>query len=267
MAGDWIKIEKATARKPEVLRIAELLSVHVDHAFGLCVRFWAWCDDHMTDGHALVLELSTLDLTFGHSGFTSALVSVGWLRVRNGCLEVPNFERHLSESAKTRALWSTRKRQQRAKNVSPNCPTKSETREEKRRVVQTPKSPCESQGDFSCFASAWQTWERLQANKLTPERLGEQRAQLATLTEADAIASIRDAVARGGRRLKIPKPAKPEVDGKLFVDRRQQAETLRASVVREGRKRGLNDDQIAAAVRRTLAEKGFSEADLSEATE
>jgi len=30
MAGDWIKIEKATARKPEILRMSELLSVTPD---------------------------------------------------------------------------------------------------------------------------------------------------------------------------------------------------------------------------------------------
>lgn len=30
MAGDWIKVEKATARKPEVLRLADLLQVHPD---------------------------------------------------------------------------------------------------------------------------------------------------------------------------------------------------------------------------------------------
>lgn len=52
MAGDWIKVEKATSRKPEVLRIAAALGVHPDHAFGLCFRFWCWCDDHLKSANA-----------------------------------------------------------------------------------------------------------------------------------------------------------------------------------------------------------------------
>jgi hypothetical protein len=39
MAGDWIKVEKATPAKPEVLSISEILGVHPVHAFGLCVKF------------------------------------------------------------------------------------------------------------------------------------------------------------------------------------------------------------------------------------
>jgi hypothetical protein len=118
MAGDWIKVEKVTARKPEVMALADSLSIHVDHAFGLCVRFWSWCDDQMTDGHALRVTNVTLDSAFGHAGFADALVKVGWLRVRNGSLEVPNFDRHLSESAKKRALSGSRKQKQRAKEVT-----------------------------------------------------------------------------------------------------------------------------------------------------
>lgn len=130
MAGDWIKVEKATARKPEVLRIADILGVHPDHAFAMCVRFWFWCDDQMTDGHAFRVTNVTLDFVIGHAGFSSALISVGWLRVRDGSLEVPNFDRHLSESAKNRVLSCERKKNQRSKASRLNR-DKSVTREEK----------------------------------------------------------------------------------------------------------------------------------------
>ncbi len=136
MAGDWIKVEKATPQKPEVMAIADELGIHVDHAFGLCFRFWSWCDDQMTDGHARRVTNVTLDAVFGHAGFATALVNVGWLRVREGSLEVPNFDRHLSESAKNRALSGSRKRKQRGKDVTETsrCERdKSVTREEKRR--------------------------------------------------------------------------------------------------------------------------------------
>ena len=136
MAGDWIKVEKSTPRKPEVMAIADELGIHIDHAFGLCFRFWCWCDDQMTDGHAQSVTNVTLDSSFGHAGFATALVKVGWLRVRNGSLEVPNFDRHLSESAKNRALSGMRKAKQRSEMVpkmSRSERDKSVTREEKRR--------------------------------------------------------------------------------------------------------------------------------------
>lgn len=147
MAGDWIKIEKATARKPEVLQLADILQIHPDHAFGLCVRFWGWCDDQMTIGHAPRVTNVTLDAVFGHAGFVTALITVGWLRVRDGSLEVPNFDRHLSDSAKNRALSGERKKKQRAgvTEMSRSKRDKSVTREEKRREESISFSYSETQ--------------------------------------------------------------------------------------------------------------------------
>lgn len=108
MASEWIKVEKITARKPEVLRIAAALKIHPDHAFGLCIRFWFWCDDHLLSGNAAGVTTDDVDLLLDRSGFAEALISVGWLRVREGSLEVPNFDRHLSQSSKTRALTAAR---------------------------------------------------------------------------------------------------------------------------------------------------------------
>lgn len=137
MAGDWIKVEKATPGKPEVMAVADELGIHVAHAFGLCVQFWMWCDDQMTDGHARRVTNVTLDAHFGHAGFATALVNVGWLRVRQGSLEVPNFDRHLSESAKNRALSGRRQQKRRGNIVTEMSRSKRDecvTREEKRRV-------------------------------------------------------------------------------------------------------------------------------------
>jgi hypothetical protein len=140
MAGDWIKVEKATARKFEVLRIAEHLAVHPDHAFGLCVRFWFWCDDNMTDGHAPSVTNVTLDSVIGHAGFTDALIKVDWLRVRHGSLEVPNFDRHLSESAKNRSLSAERKRKQRHATVTVSAGQKRDQRREEKSTNKETKA-------------------------------------------------------------------------------------------------------------------------------
>lgn len=118
MAGDWMKIEKATARKPEVIRLAVALSIRPDEAFGLCFRFWAWCDDQVSDGKIRGFTEDLIDATVDRPGFASALVSVGWLQAREGSLVIPNFDRHLSHSAKTRAEASIRKKKERSKAVT-----------------------------------------------------------------------------------------------------------------------------------------------------
>lgn len=114
--SDWIKVEKATLHKPEVLALSEALNIHPVHAFGLCVKFWMWCDDQILDGNARGVTKVTLDFVIGHTGMTDALLKVGWLRDRSGSLEIPHFDRHLSEGAKTRALTKERVRKTKAKS-------------------------------------------------------------------------------------------------------------------------------------------------------
>jgi len=115
MAQEWIKVEKATARKPEVLRISSALNIHPDHAFGLCVRFWCWCDDQCDIGHACGVTLVTLDLILGHTGFATQLVKAGWLNETDDGISIPHFEYHLSQSSKTRAQSAIRKERSRSK--------------------------------------------------------------------------------------------------------------------------------------------------------
>ncbi len=132
MAGDWIKVEKVTARKPEILRIAAELKIHPDQAFGLCFRFWVWCDDNLEVGNANGVTESMLDALLERDGIATALLNVGWLRVRNGSLEVPNFDRHLSENAKKRGLSQARTAKSRSRNRNAISVTEALQREEKR---------------------------------------------------------------------------------------------------------------------------------------
>lgn len=119
MAENWIKVEKVTPGKPEVLGVAAELGLHPQHAFGLCVMFWMWCDDQMESGNAPRVTTLVLDSYFGCVGFSSALVNVGWLQVRNGSLVVPNFDRHLSSNAKKRALTAERVKKHKEAKVTP----------------------------------------------------------------------------------------------------------------------------------------------------
>jgi len=107
MAGDWLKIEKATARKPEVCGIAGELGISLDEAFGICFRFWCWVDDNFTTNAASVSETS-IDALVGRSGFAAAMKKVGWLHSDEQGIKIPNFERHLSKGAKTRGQTAKR---------------------------------------------------------------------------------------------------------------------------------------------------------------
>lgn len=116
MAGDWIKLEKDTIGKPEISRLYKILGVTREHAFGLCIRFWIWCDSHLTDGFLEGQGTIDIDDEVRHEGFAAALIEVGWLLHGEGILSVPNFERHLSKSAKRRGEAARSMSKMRAKN-------------------------------------------------------------------------------------------------------------------------------------------------------
>lgn len=144
MAGDWIKVEKSTCYKPEILRIAGDLGVHPDHAFGLCIRFWSWCDDQLENGDIACVTEDMLDALFGRTGFAKSLIKVDWLRVRSGSLEVPNFDRHLSESAKKRSVSRESSKKHRSSkrdtNGDKNVTTRGHQRREEKRRESNKKS-------------------------------------------------------------------------------------------------------------------------------
>lgn len=133
MAGDFVMVQFATPRKPEVLRLASLLNIEPPHAFGLCVMAWMWFDEQTEDGRASGATELMLDAVVGRSGFSRALRDVGWLQVREGSLVVPNFDRLMGESAKKRAKNTVRQQELRREKLSRNSRDKSATKEEKRK--------------------------------------------------------------------------------------------------------------------------------------
>ena len=145
MAGDWIPMQKATASKPEILRIASILKCSVGDAFLGCFKFWCWCDDQLVDGNARGVTAEMLDAILGSPGLCKALVEVDWLQARSGSLVVPHFDRHLSESAKKRALSGKRVAAHRAKTC--NAPSVTEALPQKR-TEENRTSNKESNGRF-----------------------------------------------------------------------------------------------------------------------
>lgn len=156
MAGDWIKVERATPDKPEVVKLAEILHMDdPDFVLGKLWRFWAWADANTQDG-ILKTKYAHIDRVVYCPGFARGLVSVGWLQGREGALVIPNFDRHNGNSSKARALEAEAKRIRRSlKDQSDNasdivsdksptpCPTvvRHNVRPEKRREEDNATTP------------------------------------------------------------------------------------------------------------------------------
>lgn len=152
MAIPWIKIETSLPHKPEVMRMAARLGISEYAVVGHLVAFWGWCDANLTGQCPKFFgTVSGLDRISGCDGFADAMVEAGWLACSDGQYGIPHFDRHLDQSAKTRAFDAERKRKQRGKrdNVPDSvghCPKKTVTRgEEIRGDIEKTHAPGESQ--------------------------------------------------------------------------------------------------------------------------
>jgi len=131
MAIPWIKIETSLPRKPEVMRLAELLDIDEFAVVGHLVCFWSWVDENVSPECPSVSGTKRgLDRVAGRDGFTTAMIEVGWLVMEDGKVSIPHLEYHLSSGAKTRAFEQRKKADQRKQGqTSGKCPDKSGTNE------------------------------------------------------------------------------------------------------------------------------------------
>lgn len=132
MAGDWIKVQKDTPDKPEVLAIASRMGLDPDAVVGKLIRIWSWFDTHTIDGNALSVTFSFLDRLTGVTGFAEQVALVGWLEQNGQSLSLPNFGNHNGETAKKRSLGKNRAEKHRS-NAGSNAQSVTKTSPEKRR--------------------------------------------------------------------------------------------------------------------------------------
>lgn len=110
----WIKVEHSLPGKPKVMELAELLGVEADTVVGHLIRFWIWVDQNVSRNcPGFGGTKAGLDREAGRTGFCDAMIEVGWLVQKDGRFEIPDFDDHLSQSAKTRADEAKRKQNQR----------------------------------------------------------------------------------------------------------------------------------------------------------
>lgn len=114
MAGDWIKWMKGLTHRREILAIGIELDIHRRIVASACMEFWEWADDNTTNGFIESVTLASVDTLIGITGFGSALVTVGWLDVRENGIQLKRWERYNSQSAKKRAINSLSQRKNRS---------------------------------------------------------------------------------------------------------------------------------------------------------
>lgn len=178
MAGDWIKFEKATFDKPEVMAMAEDLGIPEAHVVGCLLQIWAWFDTHTTDGNAPSVTRALLDRKVSVTGFAQSMVSCGWLlhmdhqgvdssdSSERGFV-IPNFGRHNSESSKKRALTAKRVAKHKEKKRLGNAEVTQVRDLEKRREEKNtttphipPKGEAKWEAPFWVNKSAWSEFEQ-----------------------------------------------------------------------------------------------------------
>lgn len=173
MAGDWIKMRSDLSEDPAVIAIAGRLGIDTFSVVGRLHRVWSWADAQLRDGYAYGVPMRWIDEYVHLDGFSNALLDVGWLgKIENesfpesgnsGLLDetgnlldreeiekgfekiekgvfFPKFDRHNGETAKTRAVKTKNKQNERANNGQFALldgdlldGDKTATREEKRR--------------------------------------------------------------------------------------------------------------------------------------
>jgi hypothetical protein len=158
MAGDWIKVQKDTPDKPEVLAIASRMNLDPDAVVGKLVRIWSWFDTHTVDGNALSVTYALLDRLAGVTGFAEQMAFVGWLNQDGHVLSLPNFDYHNGETAKKRALGKNRQEKHRSNdesNANSNASSVTKALPEKRREEKSIK---ENKDDATSVAFVLPDW-------------------------------------------------------------------------------------------------------------
>lgn len=156
MAGDWIKMTHELPDKPEVLAISGMTGLDRFAVVGRLFSLWRWFDQHTKNGNAVGVTKVTLgQCVFGYSddlGFMNALEKVNWLIEKDGSISVPNFDYHISETAKTRAQTAKRVAKKRNADCNAASVTGALPREEKRREdITTPSGVVKRATQISNF--------------------------------------------------------------------------------------------------------------------
>ena len=128
MAGDWIKMRTNLSSDPAVIQASRLLDCSEFKVVGLLHWIWSWADTHTEDGNAVGIDCKWINKQTDTEGLCEALVTVGWLKITDNGISIPNFASHNGASAKSRANTARRAANYTArKKIEPPLPNGEET--------------------------------------------------------------------------------------------------------------------------------------------
>jgi hypothetical protein len=228
MAGDWIKIEHCLPGKPEVMELARIMQIDEMTVVGHLVCFWSWADQNLSpECPATSGTKRGLDRVAGRDGFVDAMVQVNWLTFDGQTVQVPNYEHHLSQSAKKRGLESRKKQRQR--KPSRICPAtigtesgQNEGPEKRREEITTEGEPQGAQeyiipkklDDDECRSAAKKWFAYLVSKGLEDKSpdgndiaIEEWWRQMARFGREDYLEAVSESIAAGRWNVKKDRPS------------------------------------------------------------
>lgn len=115
MKGEWIKVEKETIDKRQIIVAADKLGVDPDKVFAAWFRFWSWLDGETCTGFIPEMSPCAGDRICGLSGFCQAMADQNepWLIFDETGMTVRGWSDHNGRSAKLRAQEAKKKYKQR----------------------------------------------------------------------------------------------------------------------------------------------------------
>jgi hypothetical protein len=267
MAGDWLKMRHDLGDDPAVIRLAAACGLDEDAVVGKLHRLWSWADRHTTDGHADGVGLAWVDRTARHQGFAAEMVRVGWLEETGQGLSFPRFDRHCSDSAKSRALTKNRvERHRNGASVTDSLP------EERREEYPPPPHACAGEApDPARWATLRDAWRNGPGAPWTPPYPPDEAVE--RLADPGWLDGAIAAIGRlRGCKFFRTKVTLPQFCGPRFVKRVNEGryddlnpdraakpasagERLSAAEAVEAWRRGANDPEAAARRREYLAAK------------
>jgi hypothetical protein len=213
MALEWIKFELHTSNKPEVWEMAGKLGVDPDAVVGKLLRVWGWFSNQTTDGNAPSVTKALLDRDCGVVGFCAAMIEAGWMIEENGRIRLPNFDRHNSQTAKTRALTAKRVASHKGKSNACSVTTRVSSalpREDKIREELPPTTHvCEDiqKSDFEPWlVSIWGKWSAYRFQKtgqnITDVEEDLLKLDLLRMGQEKAIRNVEFSIKRGFKTIR-----------------------------------------------------------------
>jgi hypothetical protein len=177
VAGDWIKVRLDLREDPAVVVMAERLRLDEDAVVGKLVRFWSWASRQSRDGYAPVTPLY-LDRYIGVPGWCESLCAVGWLECDgDGAVRIPKWGRHLSQSAKARALAALRMARKRLRSRYARVTQKLPLEKRREEKSKTPPPPLRGGGGRRAQKAAAEK-DAAQAEAARARRAEELRRQV-----------------------------------------------------------------------------------------